>query len=439
MPVKLVRVRRDRIANLLGWQRHDELAAGINGNLGGGGGIMVAIGAVAHLVRADSAIRNLSHAIGHALILARSLGSPLHLSVDARDLTVGLAAHSLGRGLDFRRTLGRLLDGELARQAFGGKLVVTRVVARQLGDFRRIGAGLDLGTVDVRGDIVTLDDIVELRLGTVLLAVVGELSSGVPRYGELALADRKGAVLERNLVVGVGALRLRQAQSIATVAHAVVIIALNLNTLKALALNEFARSDVIRKLGIVLTVGLGGVLRRDRYRTRFDLKRQLAFDRRVINRDAIVDRHTAGILNAGRNARPAAVSNLVLNDGALGQGRGINRVILAVIFARIALDAQGRDLYRARLMAAHGALPVLGAGLSNRRLFVDGPFIRMLGVHLNCDGLFIAGSVRSHDCMLSTGIAFSGLNRVLSVLASLELLAVVSDRHCLVTVINHVK
>ena len=439
MPVKLVRVRRNRIADLLGRQRHDELATGINGNLGGGGGIVVAIGAVAHLVRADSTTRNLSHAIGHALILARSLGSPLHLRVDARDLTVGLAAHSLGRGLDFRRTLGRLLDGELARQAFGGKLVVTRVVARQFGNSRRVGAGFDLGAVDVRGDIVTFDDIVEFRLGAVLLAVVGELSSGVPRYGELALVDRKGAILERNLVVGVGALRLRQVQSIAAVAHTVVIIALNLNTLKALALNELARSHVIRKLGIVLTIGLGGVLRRDRYRTRFDLKRHLAVDRRAVDRDAIVDRHTAGILDAGRNARPAAVSSLIFNDGTFGQRRGVDRVVLAVIFARVALDAQGRNLYRARLMAAHGALPVLGAGLGNRRLLVDRPFVLMFGVHLNCDGLFIAGSVRSHDYMLSTGITFSGLNRVLSVLASRELLAVIGNRHRLVAVIEHVK
>lgn len=215
MPVKLVRVRRDRIADLLGRQRHDKLAASVNGNLGGGGGIVVTIGAVAHLIRADGAVRNLSHAIGHALILARSLGSPLHLSVDARDLTVGLAAHSLGRGLDLRRTLGRLLDGELTRQAFGGKLVVTCVVARQFGNFRRVGAGFDLGAFDVRGDIVIADDVVELRLGAVLFAVVGELSSGVPRYGELALADRKGAILERNLVVGVGAFGLRYRHGVA--------------------------------------------------------------------------------------------------------------------------------------------------------------------------------------------------------------------------------
>lgn len=70
---------------------------------------MVAIGAVAHLVRADSTIRNLSHAFGHTPILARVLGAPLHHSVDARDLTVGLATHSLGRGLDLRRAWGAFL------------------------------------------------------------------------------------------------------------------------------------------------------------------------------------------------------------------------------------------------------------------------------------------------------------------------------------------
>ena len=244
MPVKLVRVRRDRIADLLGRQRHDELAAGINGNLGGGGGVMVAIGAVTHLVRADGAVRNLGHAFGHDLILTRVLGAPLHLRVDTRDLTIGLATHSLGRSLDLRRALGRLLDGELARQAFGGKLIVTRIVTRQLGDFRRVGAGLDLGAVDVRGDIITFDDIAELRLGTVLLAVVGELSSGVPRYDELALADCKGAILERNLVVGVGALRLRRRHGVAALAHCLAGLAGNGNVLEALALDELALSDL---------------------------------------------------------------------------------------------------------------------------------------------------------------------------------------------------
>ena len=228
-------------------------------------------------------------------------------------------------------------------------------------------------------------------------------------------------------------------QSIATVAHGVAIFALNLNALKTLALDELARSDVIRKLGVVLTVGLGGVLRRDRYRARLDLKRHLTVNRRAINRDAIVDRHTAGVLDAGRNARPAAVSSLVFNDGAPGQGRGVDRVILAVIFARVTLNSQGRDLYRARFLAAHGARTMFGAGLGNRRLLVDRPFIRMFSVHLDFACLRIAGGIRSHDYVLGASIALGGLNRVLSVLASLEFLAVVSDRHRLVTVIDHVK
>ena len=80
-----------------------------------------------------------------------------------------------------------------------------------------------------------------------------------------------------------------------------------------------------------------------------------------------------------------------------------------------------------------------GAGLGNRRLLVDCPFIRMLGVHLNCEGLLIAGSIHSHNYMLGTGIALGGLSRVLAVLASLELLAVIGYRHRLVAIIEHVK
>ena len=82
---------------------------------------------------------------------------------------------------------------------------------------------------------------------------------------------------------------------------------------------------------------------------------------------------------------------------------------------------------------------MFGAGLGNRRLLVDRPFIRMLSVHLDFAGLRIAGGIRSHDYVLGASIALGGLDRIPTVLASLELLAVVSDRHRLVTVIDHVK
>ena len=82
---------------------------------------------------------------------------------------------------------------------------------------------------------------------------------------------------------------------------------------------------------------------------------------------------------------------------------------------------------------------MLGAGLGNRRLLVDRPFVRMLSVHLNFAGFRIAGGIRSHDFVLGASITLGGLNRVLAVLVSLELPAVVGDRHRLVTVIDHVK
>ena len=82
---------------------------------------------------------------------------------------------------------------------------------------------------------------------------------------------------------------------------------------------------------------------------------------------------------------------------------------------------------------------MLGASLGNRRFLVDRPFVRMLGVHLNFSGLRIAGGIRSHDYVLGASITLGGLNRVLAVLVSLELPAVVGDRHRLVTVVDHVK
>ena len=153
----------------------------------------------------------------------------------------------------------------------------------------------------------------------------------------------------------------------------------------------------------------------------------------------IVDRHAAGVLNARRDARPAAVGNLVLNDGTFGQLRGIDKVLLAVVLVGVALNSQGGDFNRTRLMAAYRTRTVLGAGLGNRRQLVGRPAVRMLGVHLNCEGLLITGSIRSNNYMLGTGIAFGSLNRIPAVLISLELHTVIGDCHRLVTIIEHVK
>ena len=153
----------------------------------------------------------------------------------------------------------------------------------------------------------------------------------------------------------------------------------------------------------------------------------------------IVDRHLAGVLDAGGDVCPAAVGGLVLNDGTFGQLRGIDKVLLAVVLVGVALNSQGGDFNRTRLMAAYRTRTVLGAGLGNRRQLVGRPVVRMLGVHLNLTGLRVVGRIRSHDYMLGAGIAFGSLNRIPTVLISLELHTVIGDCHRLVTIIEHVK
>lgn len=69
MPVELGRVSRELVADLFGGQRHSELAARGNRNLGRGGGFVVVISAVAHFVRARGKTAELGRAFGHGLIL----------------------------------------------------------------------------------------------------------------------------------------------------------------------------------------------------------------------------------------------------------------------------------------------------------------------------------------------------------------------------------
>ena len=300
-------------------------------------------------------------------------------------------------------------------------------------------AGLDRAAVDVRTELIVTDDVAEVRLGAVLLAVVDELGGGVPFHGELALADGELARLERNLVVGVGTVGLRRRQGVATLAHGLAALAGDGDALKGLALDELALGDLPAQSGIAVAIRLEGVQSGNRDRERGDLECHLALDRLAVDRDVIVDRHLAGVLDARSNVRPAAVGGLVLNDGTLGQLRGIDKVLLAVVLAGVALNSQGGDFDRARLMAAYGARTVLGAGLGNRRQLVGRPVVRMLGVHLNLTGLRVVGRILSHDFMLGADIAFSSLNRIPAVLISLELFTVIGNRHRLVAVIEHVK
>ena len=290
---------------------------------------MVVISVVAHFVRARGKTAEFGRAFGHSPILARVLGTPLHSGVDTRDLAVSPGTDGLGHTLDHRCSLGSLLDGELARQARCRQFVVGLVGARQLGDLRRVGAGLDRSTVDVRGDVVIAHDVAECRLGAVLLAVVGELGGSVPRHGELALVDGELAINERNLVVGVGAFGLRCRH--------------------------------------------GNLARRHH-------ELRLALDSRAVDGRAVLERQGADVLDLGDRGRPSdATVDAVRDRRALGQGRDIGSVDLAVILAGIAGNRGCRDYNLiGGVVVTDSAVQMFGSRLLDRRLLVDYPLKGML-------------------------------------------------------------
>ena len=380
MPVELGRVSRELVADLFGGQRHSELAARGNRNLGRGGDFVVVIGAVPHLVRAHGKAAELGRVFGHSLILARVLGAPLHGGVDARDPAVSLGADGLGHTLDHRRALGRLLDGELARQTRGRQLVVALVGARQLGDLRRVGAGLDRAAVDIRGDVVIADDVAELRLGAMLLAVVGELGGGVPLHGELALVDGELAINERNLVVGVGDVGLRRRHDVAALVHGLAGLAGDGDALKGLALDELALGDLPAQFGIIVTVRLGGIGRRHSDLARRHHKLRLALDSGAVDGRAVLERQGADVLDLGDRGRPSnATVDAVRDRRALGQGRDIGSVDLAVILAGIAGNRGCRDYNLiGGVVVTDSAMQMFGSRLLDRRLLVDYPLEGML-------------------------------------------------------------
>ena len=208
VPVELGCRRGERVALLGGRQSHDQLATSLHGNLGNGRGVVVGLSLVAHLVHAGGEILELGHALAHGLVLG-ALSAPLHGGVDARDLAVLLAAHGLGGGLNHRRVLRGVLDGELAGQAIGRQHVVASSLARQLGKGRLIrGADLGLRALDGRAEVIIADNIAERGHRAVLIAVIGELG-GAPCHSEQTLVDGERAVDERDAVVGVCTLGLR--------------------------------------------------------------------------------------------------------------------------------------------------------------------------------------------------------------------------------------
>ena len=193
-----------------------------------------------------------------------------------------------------------------------------------------------------------------------LLAIVNKLA-GTPLHSEHALVDGEHAVNKRDVVVGVSVLGLRQVQSIAAVAHVVVIFALNLDTLKRFARNEFASGDIPRKHGISLAVGLGGVLGGDRDRARLDLESHLTLGLHAVDRYLIRHSQRADVLNLGGLGRPVLAIGAVLGRRALGQTRRINRVIVAVVLVGVANDSGSRNFDLGKLVTADLALLLLGA------------------------------------------------------------------------------
>jgi len=380
VPVELGCRRGERVAHLITRQRHDELAARLHGNLGNGRGVVVGLSLVAHLVHAGGEVLELGHVLAHGLVLGGAPSAPLHGAVDARDLAVLLAAHGLGLSLDHRRVLRGILDGELACQAIGGQRVVARGLARQLGEGRRVrSTHLGLGTVNECTKVILADDVAKLCHGAVLLTVVDEFG-GTPRHGERTLVDDERAVDERDAVVGARALELCQAQSIATLAHVVTVFALDLE-LKRIVPDELARGDRPLKDGVFLAVNLGGVLSGDRDRTRRNLERHFALDRRTANHHLIGNIQRAGVLDLGGRGRPGlAVVGAVLGRRTLGQRRSIDRVIRAVVFAGVTGDSSSRNLLGGKGVPADDALTVTEALLGRRGRRVDNPRKGVLGL-----------------------------------------------------------
>ena len=201
-----------------------------------------------------------------------------------------------------------------------------------------------------------------------------------PCHSEQTLVDGERAVDERDAVVGVCTFGLRQLQSIAAVAHVVVIFALDLEALKRFARDEFARSDIPRKHGVSLAVGLRSVLGGDRNRARLDLEGYLTLGLHAVDRYLIGHSQRADVLNLGGLGGPVLAVRAVLGRGALGQACRIDRVIRTVVLIGIANDSGSRNLDLGKLVTAELALLLLGALLGCRESLDDDPLKVVLGL-----------------------------------------------------------
>ena len=212
-----------------------------------------------------------------------------------------------------------------------------------------------------------------------LLAVIGELG-GAPCHSEQTLVDGERAVDERDAVVGVCTLGLRQLQSIAALAHVVVIFALDLNTLEALALDKLTGCDRPRKHGVGLAVRLGEGIGCDRNRARLDLESHLTLGLHAVDRYLIGHGQRADVLNLGGLGGPVLAVSAVLCRCTLGQTRRIDRVIRTVVLIGIANDSGSRNFDLGKLVTADLALLLLGALLGCCGGLDDDPLKVVLGL-----------------------------------------------------------
>ena len=214
-----------------------------------------------------------------------------------------------------------------------------------------------------------------------LLAVVDELGGGVPFHGELALADGERARLERNLVVGVGTVGLRRRHGVAALAHGLAALAGDGDVLEGLALDELALGDLPAQSGINVAVRLGSIGCRHGDLARRHHKLGLALDSSSVDGRAVLERQGADVLDLGDRSRPSdATVDAVRDRRALGQGRGIGSVDLAVILAGVAGNRGCRDYnLLGGVVVTDSAAQMLGSRLLERRLLVDYPLEGMLG------------------------------------------------------------
>ena len=354
--------------------------------------VIIGLG-IPDLVVASGKILNLTDFGNHGLAIGvpgfgaeQAVGNA---AVRAFNLAVALATDGFGGSL---QALGLLLLGLINRvgilKVFGRKGVILYDlgVTGEARHLCRIATGIDARRVlDLIGDLalVTLDDIGGLDLGALRLTVIG-IRSDRPANTNLALGDLERAGLERRSIVRpldlvplVADLALLDRQRIG--AHVLAGLTVNLEPGERVALNNRALDGFEFKVRIGLAVRLRSVLGPHRHRTGIDLKLDLALADVPRRKDRLkLDGLGTGIADERRLVTPLLLALLAILNRCNGLGVNRHAVPLAIVGARVALDAEGGDLDRLALVAARLAALMLGTGPISRSGLVDDPLKVML-------------------------------------------------------------